>query len=532
MRNASLVTLFEKILPYVLLLLAAVIIVRTAWLSDDSFITLRESINFTHGLGISWYPGIRIQAFTHPAWFLLLSTMHYITQEYYYSTLIMSFVLTFGAISLLYKHALCHNARLVICCSLLLLLTSKAFIDYTSSGLENPLSYFLCAVMLLAVLNNTESIANKQMWLFYISSALLVLNRLDYILLIMPSVFYYLRTHFKLAWRPALSAVSLVMAWLVFATIYFGAPLPNTFYAKLGGHYPYLEVLAHGIDYYLFQIYFEPATLIIIACGIVSGFITHGISRCFATGILLYLLYIIFIGGDFMQGRFFALLVFNSVFLIQHATLANKLTPKMLLALVLVVISFAVVNNRQTWPLLASTHYQHDLIVSGIADERGFYYSKYGLLSPTRHWPTPIISIKSALPFIEDYKVLCGGVGAAGLTNPPSHYVFDSCGLTDLLLARLPGIPYQDWRVGHVYRYLPTDYFSSLQSGENNFKDPQLKKLYRDILLINSPDLFTKQRWYAIYRFNLSKPYTFHLAKTQFRTHLTHLNHAQKPWQR
>ena len=42
-----------------------------AWVCDDAYITFRSIDNLVNGLGPVWNAGERVQAFTHPLWFLL-----------------------------------------------------------------------------------------------------------------------------------------------------------------------------------------------------------------------------------------------------------------------------------------------------------------------------------------------------------------------------------------------------------------------------------------------------------------------------
>ena len=68
-------------------LLYGVVILRTAWLSEDAFITFRTVDNFIHGFGLTWNVSERVQAYTHPLWMLLLSIAYFLTREIYYTAL-------------------------------------------------------------------------------------------------------------------------------------------------------------------------------------------------------------------------------------------------------------------------------------------------------------------------------------------------------------------------------------------------------------------------------------------------------------
>ena len=54
-------------------LLVCYIALISSWISDDAQITFRQILNFLNGDGIVFNFGERVQAFTHPLWFFLLS---------------------------------------------------------------------------------------------------------------------------------------------------------------------------------------------------------------------------------------------------------------------------------------------------------------------------------------------------------------------------------------------------------------------------------------------------------------------------
>ena len=55
--------------------------VRSAWVCDDAFITMRTVDNLVHGYGPRWNPAERVQTFTHPLWAMLLVPFYAVTRE-------------------------------------------------------------------------------------------------------------------------------------------------------------------------------------------------------------------------------------------------------------------------------------------------------------------------------------------------------------------------------------------------------------------------------------------------------------------
>ncbi len=273
------------------IVLFAITIIRLAWLSDDYSITLREVAHFLEGRGIVFNPGVRVQAFTHVLWFLLLSGAQFITREHYLTTIALSAALSLGAIAVMLRWAYQyqypqtdpqppHAAVFAAAVPLLALLFSYSFMDFTTSGLENCLAYLLFSLFIYCLVDRQLDAA--RLYLLALICATIVLNRFDHALLILPAVFYALMRYQQRMIGPLLLGGGIVLAWLAFATFYFGFPLPNTFYAKLGTGHPLHEYLSRGISYYGVQLATDPIALALIALGVHAGFKRPGFVRCLA----------------------------------------------------------------------------------------------------------------------------------------------------------------------------------------------------------------------------------------------------------
>ena len=73
------------------------IVLKTSWTSDDAQITFRTILNFVNGLGITFNYGERVQAFTHPLWFFVLSGAISLTNEIFFTTQIISILISMMA---------------------------------------------------------------------------------------------------------------------------------------------------------------------------------------------------------------------------------------------------------------------------------------------------------------------------------------------------------------------------------------------------------------------------------------------------
>ena len=87
----------RRIWPIVLALLLvafAVVLLRTTWVCDDAFITLRTIDNLVHGYGLRWNVDERVQSFTHPLWMLLVAAVYFFTREAFYTVSALSLLIS------------------------------------------------------------------------------------------------------------------------------------------------------------------------------------------------------------------------------------------------------------------------------------------------------------------------------------------------------------------------------------------------------------------------------------------------------
>ncbi|MEJ0046838.1 MAG: hypothetical protein WDN04_12535 [Rhodospirillales bacterium] len=118
-----------------LLVVALVTVLRTAWLSDDALITVRCVLNTLHGYGPNFNIDERVQAYTHPLWFVLATMATALSGNPWFALLALSLAAAAIALRLLFfRIGGATSAGLIACCTVLL---SKAYIDYSTSGAGN-----------------------------------------------------------------------------------------------------------------------------------------------------------------------------------------------------------------------------------------------------------------------------------------------------------------------------------------------------------------------------------------------------------
>lgn len=474
----------------------------TAWVGDDALITFRQIWNFLNGAGITFNFEDRIQSFTHPLWFVFLSSVVFFTNELFVTSIVTNIVFSMLAIIVLLAiERRAFNENLPKLSPIFLLIFSWAVCDFATSGLENALTYFLVSILI--------GFLSKQDWKRYIKSiytilALLVLNRFDYSLLFLPlclTLVPIARRHgglLKAFWL----GVLLLSCWIVFATFYFGSPLPNSYFAKLSTNYPFFDKIEQGGIYFSALKLDLVSILIIVFAAVVSIASKNGILISLVVGQFFYFLYILFIGGDFMQGRFFAVPVFLSIAqVILAITLSKNVLNVYSKGNSLVLAIAAIIGLFTNYPFLSETDYKARDKVGKIVDERGFYNSSYGLFSNTRQgWPS-ISKPKNSLP--KNYRFTCGFVGGFSLMEV-DYVTIDICALTDPFLARLPAVQMKHWRIGHHIRKVPMEYGEYVIGNLNELPDKKLNDLLSDVFLVTRGSLFSFERFSAIARLNFN----------------------------
>src|SRR5579872_3006880 len=253
---------------FALLSLTLTAIIRTAWISDDAEITLRCVMNLLHGYGPNFNIDERVQPYTHPLWFLLLSIATFISRNIFVSAFGLSIIASIIVIWLLISKLATGFWPGILAGAGLLL--SKAYLDFSTSCLENPLSHLVLALGLLlgfkALDNDGERYARWSLMVL----ASIYLCRPDLVVLVLPFCIVVLRGGHRSVRETAIDiacAIAPTAIWTVFSLIYYGTPFPNTAYAKLGTGISTAEYIRQGIVYLEHSISFDPITLTFIAIG-------------------------------------------------------------------------------------------------------------------------------------------------------------------------------------------------------------------------------------------------------------------------
>ena len=469
-----------------LLLVFSYLFINTAWVTEDAFITFRSVNQFLAGNGPVWNLGERVQVYTHPLWYWLIVIGTGLGFESYWLVLALSYVLLLAVLGLLLH--LCRRWQLngYLFLGLMFLLSlSRAFLDYSSSGLENPLLHTLLLAY-LAVYFSAAPLAKRFFWTTFIYG-LAFLTRPDGLILLTPTSVYLwiLMLKQKTPWlKPALLALSPVIAWELFSLLYYGSLVPNTALAKVNIDYSRAELNANAWNYFALSWDFDPLTLGTIILALLAGFIV-GLRRddsdMDSTLLAIVLLDLLLKGW---RGR------------LQWRELINSNSPERFGLLLLLVLLGREALRSRNYP--SNLDYHNQTVTYGIADEHGFYHQRTGMMPVLRklggqfhRW--------SQNP--EAKMMMDCFVGVSAWLRPLDSYVIDPLALTEPFLARLPAR--HNARIGHYERAFPRGFLASRRDGNNQLWAPELGQLYDDVNLVTrSPNLFSGERLAAIWRLN------------------------------
>lgn len=354
------------------------------WVTEDAYITFQSVENLWAGYGPNFNRGLRVESFSHPLWFIILSVLRVGGGE----ALPLLSALTGIALSVagLALAAEAARIRLADRASLapfgaVAIAALPPFWQFASSGLETGLTFFWiggCS-WLLTTLDHGTPLVRKHAWWFIGLGPIIRpdLGAFSAVFLVAALLLTVERgaSPIELIKRVAACALP-ATAWQVFRMGYYGAILPNTYLAKegLGSRWDqgaiYLEDLT--ITYLLWPILYTGmavAALSIFRSKTPEQSSMRSSRYSILTlwcGALIHGALVCRTGGDFMHARLllpalFALLSSCAVLPLPRAGRTRGVAVT-LFALWLGYVA-----------LLARPTYSGFIGPAGIADERQFY---------------------------------------------------------------------------------------------------------------------------------------------------------------
>lgn len=477
------------------------------WVCDDAYITFRSVEQLFAGNGPRWNPHERVQVFTSVAWFFLSSLARCFSSDVFVNSAALSLA---ALLSLTMSLRKLSPSQAAWCTGAAIVLGSRAVFDFAVSGLENPLSFALIAAFALCMRDCfaleprplIEHLRSAR-WL-HLLFALLILTRQDLGILAAPALVDFWVRDRRLATTEKLKALApafgLIASWTVFATFYYGFPLPNTAYAKVFNGIQRRELMAQGLAYLWRSAQFDALGAAVVLGAFGSLLRGPRWQRGLGVGLALHLVYVVSVGGDFMAGRFLGPDVVLSIcLLLPRAPLGGRNAAAAFLG----VVAFAI-GAVTLAPPMDGTGQCPD----GVCDERRFYEgastlrvyltasASSGGVFPDHEWSRLGIADRA-----DAEVVVRSNIGYYGYWVGREKKIIDRLALSDPFLARLPSEG--PWRIGHFLRRLPEGYRESVASGRNRLEDRKYDRLYDDVALVTRGNLWDRRRFEAMARLNL-----------------------------
>jgi arabinofuranosyltransferase len=487
----------RRVVTVLAVALLLLLVARWGWCSDDAFHTFRALRLWREGYGLTSNPDVRVQSFTHPLFALIALAPFAWWNEPFGVALGIDLVASAGAATVLAfslgRRSWSAPLAIAVLCF------SKAYVDYSTSGLENPLSHLLLALFI-------RSYGRRDTRWLFLWAALLGLNRLDALLVVAPAMVEVLgRARSRIKLKQAMLGFLPLCSWEIFSIVYYGFPFPNTAYAKLNNAISAGQLALQGLTYLGDSFQHDPVTLLAIIGVIASFFCRRPWDReavAVSTGALFYLLYVVKIGGDFMSGRFLTVPLFACVAIFVART-PSWLAPRHLAVLSAGLAVLAVHAPHSPFRDSTATCNPAE---TGIVDERACYATHTALLrNLRRHLYRTHDYYKRGADLSAGLEpvVAESAVGMTTFAAGPKVTFVDQFALEDAFLARIPYWPEPDWRVGHFVRQLPEGYVDTVRTGANTIENRCLHDYYDILRRAISGPLFTVARWKAIAELNL-----------------------------
>ena len=278
--------------------------------------------------------------------------------------------------------------------------------------------------------------------------------------------------------------------------------------------------IRQGLTYLVRSTVIDPLSSLLIVAGLaVAVWSRQPRLLCWVAGIVLYIGYVVWIGGDFMSGRFLAAPVLGAMLALassgwpQTAGQPHEVAPagsdvRRQLPTLMAVSMIVVIGLAGPYAPIPGTRFMEcdaaGIGPSGVSDERSCFYEGTGFLNQKQPpYPNQGLVALGLEARENPYSLHIFGVaGIFGYYAGPQKHLVDLNALADPLLARLPLPRDKPWRIGHFERLTPAGYLETLASGENRLCNLGLAQYYDRLQVITQGPLFTRDRLRTIWAMN------------------------------
>lgn len=370
----------EKNLFYITFALLAGIYVwhclAVNFVMDDAFISFQYVKNFVRGEGLVYNPGERVEGYTNFLWVILLSGFHWLLPQISLLYIAQILGIFFGVLTIL---LVCRFSRIYINTFWPICMMGGTFLAFHSgfsawgtAGLETTMFAFLIFAGAYAFISYLRT--GRKFLLAPLVFAIASLTRPDGLLFFIITTAYVIVTEKKrgekqLFWRLLMWMLvfsSIYLPYFIWSFSYYGYPVPNTFYAKVGsGIHQYIRgvgYLWHYIQMYGFFIFIPPLLTLLRRKRVYWR-------DYLALLVSAYVIYLVYVGGDGLG--FFRFVVhiapliyllvsdgFDDIYIrIKRFSFVPAGWKQFIPAMLIICISLTFTMRQSVFPVIFSKHY-------------------------------------------------------------------------------------------------------------------------------------------------------------------------------
>lgn len=256
-------------------------------IADDAYITFRYAQNFARGNGLVYNAGELVEGYTSPLWTLGLGLLAAAGLSLPRVAVVLSLIFALAMLLATYEFALRLKLKAPLV-PLLFLAASNILAYWSTAGMETTLYTWLVLVAALLTLKAKPEVAGLAWAIVYlarpdgalffgVSAVLVAFSEAQF------------RDKARTVARFSAPFVVIVAVHLIWRLSYYGYPLPNTFYAKVGG-----AAWERGLFYVLDFLQYYGIALIALPLALLRSRTTRYIAAL--TG--AYGIYVLYVGGD------------------------------------------------------------------------------------------------------------------------------------------------------------------------------------------------------------------------------------------
>ena len=336
-----------------------VLAVINRFIQDDAYISFRYAYNLVAGDGLVYNAGERVEGYTNFLWTVLMTIPMLFGRDAVIFSQVLGIICFIGTLLVVYRLAkLLFHSTLTSALAVLLLGANYTFSSYATGGLETQLQALLVVSGMYGSIRAVKSGSSVgRLALLSLVYAAALLTRLDSAAaLVIPAVF--LLVHLVREPRGSglwlnrlvafiLPGAAVVIVWLFWKYTYYGELLPNSFYAKTSGGVTSLE-RGWWYVYNYFKSYWLYPFFLLVPFRF-KVFTADAGGRVIAATLVLWLLYVVKVGGDFMEFRF--LVPVMPLAMIFLAAMIVSLRNKVVMAVLTAGVVAGSISHQVTFDL-------------------------------------------------------------------------------------------------------------------------------------------------------------------------------------